>query len=282
VEDKDNIKDLFGDKLGGFEANVRPELWANISTQIASTTVAVSSTGASLITKIIISVSVAASVATVSYFVFSDKNNNVILPSKTISKPEQKNKLIISDTKITEVKNTRSVNENLGINLINEYLPELINNGLEERLSSVNITAENNTVPVLIIKENMEYVNSEDVTHTLQNNNIQTETVESETEEIIESVEYLGTLPNIFTPNSDGVNDVLSIESTELSEFSVVVIDKNSKIVYQSNDANFIWDGTGLNGEIVSKGTYIYYITARNSKGELISKHNMLNIETGR
>jgi gliding motility-associated-like protein len=128
----------------------------------------------------------------------------------------------------------------------------------------------------------MEYVNSEDVTHTLQNNNIQTETVESETEEIIESVEYLGTLPNIFTPNSDGVNDVLSIESTELSEFSVVVIDKNSKIVYQSNDANFIWDGTGLNGEIVSKGTYIYYITARNSKGELISKHNMLNIETGR
>ncbi|MEY3236078.1 MAG: hypothetical protein RI883_179 [Bacteroidota bacterium] len=282
MEDKDNIKDLFGDKLGGFEANVRPELWANISTQIASTTVAVSSTGASLITKIIISVSVAASVATVSYFVFSDKNNNVILPSKTISKPEQKNKLIISDTKITEVKNTRSVNENLGINLINEYLPELINNGLEERLSSVNITAENNTVPVLIIKENMEYVNSEDVTHTLQNNNIQTETVESETEEIIESVEYLGTLPNIFTPNSDGVNDVLSIESTELSEFSVVVIDKNSKIVYQSNDANFIWDGTGLNGEIVSKGTYIYYITARNSKGELISKHNMLNIETGR
>jgi gliding motility-associated-like protein len=282
VEDKDNIKDLFGDKLGGFEANVRPELWANISTQIASTTVAVSSTGASLITKIIISVSVAASLATVSYFVFSDKNNNVILPSKTISKPEQKNKLIISDTKITEVKNTRSVNENLGINLINEYLPELINNGLEERLSSVNITAENNTVPVLIIKENMEYVNSEDVTHTLQNNNIQTETVESETEEIIESVEYLGTLPNIFTPNSDGVNDVLSIESTELSEFSVVVIDKNSKIVYQSNDANFIWDGTGLNGEIVSKGTYIYYITARNSKGELISKHNMLNIETGR
>lgn len=282
MEDKDNIKDLFGDKLGGFEANVRPELWANISTQIASTTVAVSSTGASLITKIIISVSVAASLATVSYFVFSDKNNNVILPSKTISKPEQKNKLIISDTKITEVKNTRSVNENLGINLINEYLPELINNGLEERLSSVNITAENNTVPVLIIKENMEYVNSEDVTHTLQNNNIQTETVESETEEIIESVEYLGTLPNIFTPNSDGVNDVLSIESTELSEFSVVVIDKNSKIVYQSNDANFIWDGTGLNGEIVSKGTYIYYITARNSKGELISKHNMLNIETGR
>jgi len=157
---------------------------------------------------------------------------------------------------------------------------------VSSNIAEINIPAHNsieqNITQPLIVSENKEEVNKPII---LQNDQIVTVIKENNVPESVlssDDIDYIGVLPNVFTPNGDRINDVLSIETKDLSDFSIVVIDKNSKIVYQSTDANFVWDGTTLNGELVAKGSYIYYITARNSKGELISKHSMLNIETDR
>lgn len=282
MEGKDNIKDLFGEKLGSFEANVRPELWSNISSQIGSAASVASVTGTTLIAKIVLGISVAASVATVGYFVFTDNDTVEKIPSKRISIPDNNSKTTLSDTKTVVGKKENSTNQDVSDNFVSNYLPEVLNNSLGEVYTEENSVAEQIIAPIIINKENKEVFINKKIEQTALINKNESEQVSPVIVEVLESVDLLGVLPNVFTPNGDRINDVLSIESKGLSDFSIVVIDKNSKIIYQSTDANFIWDGTGLNGEIVTKGTYIYYITARNVKGELISKYSMLNIETDR
>ena len=282
MEGKDNIKDLFGEKLNGFEANVRPELWVNISSQIGGVTSVTAATGTSLFIKTIVGLTVAASVAVVSYFVLTEKKTDKIIQSKTISKPTETKKQGQIQSESIKEKNERVEKPDDATNFLNVYLSEMSNSSLGEAYTEENKITEHIITPVLINKENKEVVIIEKIQQVDKVNKNEVDQLAPEIVDVIEDQEYLGVLPNVFTPNGDRINDVFSIESKNLSDFSIVVIDKNSKTVYQSTDANFVWDGNGVNGEIVLKGTYVYYITARNSKGELVSKHSMLNIETDR
>ncbi len=282
MEGKDNIKDLFGEKLNGFEANVRPELWVNISSQIGGVTSVTAATGTSLFIKTIVGLTVAASVAVVSYFVLTEKKTDKIIQSKTISKPTETKKQGQIQSESIKEKNERVEKPDDATNFLNVYSSEVLNSSLGEAYTEENKITEHIITPVLINKENKEVVIIEKIQQVDKVNKNEVDQLAPEIVDVIEDQEYLGVLPNVFTPNGDRINDVFSIESKNLSDFSIVVIDKNSKTVYQSTDANFVWDGNGVNGEIVLKGTYVYYITARNSKGELVSKHSMLNIETDR
>ena len=85
MSDKDQIKDLFSDRLGGFEAKVNPELWTNIASQIGTTAATTASVGMSLVTKIIIGVS-AASVITVTALLIT---NSEEAPKKSEPEKEQ-------------------------------------------------------------------------------------------------------------------------------------------------------------------------------------------------
>ncbi len=68
--------------------------------------------------------------------------------------------------------------------------------------------------------------------------------------------------PNVFTPNGDGVNDVLYFYLHEATCFEVKVYDRWGLLMYESEDMEEGWDGTSLqSGNIVPDGTY-YYIVA--------------------
>ena len=60
-------------------------------------------------------------------------------------------------------------------------------------------------------------------------------------------------IPNVFTPNNDGVNDFFVIQSP----FEVVleVFDKNGTVVYESSDYQNDWSGKGL-----AAGVYYYQV----------------------
>ncbi len=67
-------------------------------------------------------------------------------------------------------------------------------------------------------------------------------------------------VPRFFTPNGDNRNDVFQPEGIDLSlEFSIEIYDRFSKMVFQSNDLNFQWDGS-YNGRALPASDYWYRI----------------------
>ena len=64
-------------------------------------------------------------------------------------------------------------------------------------------------------------------------------------------------IPNLFTPNGDGVNDLFVIEGLEnYSSPRLVVRDKNNRVVYQSQHYQNSWGGDNC-----PDGVYTYEIT---------------------
>jgi gliding motility-associated-like protein len=72
-------------------------------------------------------------------------------------------------------------------------------------------------------------------------------------------------VPNIFTPNGDGSNDVFFLKTASLGEISCVIIDRWGNRVYEttSNSGNISWDGKNFNGTECSPGVYFYIIKAK-------------------
>ncbi len=69
-------------------------------------------------------------------------------------------------------------------------------------------------------------------------------------------------VPNVFTPNDDGVNDELVIEAPAFGDItSFSVFDRWGQRVFQSSSINDYWDGR-LNGDRVQSGVYSYIVSA--------------------
>jgi len=71
-------------------------------------------------------------------------------------------------------------------------------------------------------------------------------------------------IPNVFTPNGDGVNDTWVIRNIEsYQNISILVVNENGEVLFNSTSKSLFWDGT-LNGNNVESGTYYYYISLDN------------------
>ena len=85
--------------------------------------------------------------------------------------------------------------------------------------------------------------------------------------EIIEptTFEIDSVIPNVFSPNEDGVNDYFEIPDVELNycfdtDFSIKIFTRWGKKVFEDDKVNFKWDGKMKNSEPCSDGVYFYNI----------------------
>jgi gliding motility-associated-like protein len=67
-------------------------------------------------------------------------------------------------------------------------------------------------------------------------------------------------IPNVFTPNEDGINDVFGIEYSGNAPFNLQVFNRWGQKVYESNSALEPWDGRGSRGQLLSAGVYYYVL----------------------
>jgi gliding motility-associated-like protein len=73
------------------------------------------------------------------------------------------------------------------------------------------------------------------------------------------------TLPNAFTPNNDGLNDLFRpLHPCNMTEYRIQIFDRYGKLVYLSNDFGKGWNGT-YNGMPAPNGTYVWMATYRNT-----------------
>ena len=66
-------------------------------------------------------------------------------------------------------------------------------------------------------------------------------------------------LPNAFTPNNDGHNEVFKPAHLGVERYLLQIFDRWGNVIWESTDPNVGWDGTFL-GNPVPEGVYVYYI----------------------
>jgi gliding motility-associated-like protein len=89
-------------------------------------------------------------------------------------------------------------------------------------------------------------------------------------------------VPNVFTPNGDGVNDLFILQrANNLSEVSIRIFDRWGKIVYElenTDKGQIEWDGNNQFGKPVPDGTYFYILTATGRDGANYDKKGSISL----
>ena len=82
-------------------------------------------------------------------------------------------------------------------------------------------------------------------------------------------------VPNAFTPNNDGKNDILFVRSDILEEFVLRIYDRWGELIFETNSLDKGWDGTYKN-EPCMPGVYDYFLEGYcNNKKEILKKGNI-------
>ena len=82
-------------------------------------------------------------------------------------------------------------------------------------------------------------------------------------------------VPNAFSPNGDGINDVIYVHGNTILEMHFVIYDRWGVKVFESNEPSFGWDGTYKNKKL-TPAVFDYYaeITCYN-KEKFFKKGNI-------
>ncbi len=78
-------------------------------------------------------------------------------------------------------------------------------------------------------------------------------------------------IPNIFSPNNDGNNDVLYVRGQGIKELEFVIYDRWGEKIFESTDMTYGWDGTFKN-KVLSTAVFTYYVKAIGYGGDAIEK----------
>jgi len=84
-------------------------------------------------------------------------------------------------------------------------------------------------------------------------------------------------IPNAFTPNEDGVNDVWKVAYRSLLEFSCTIFDRYGNELFHFKDPTQGWDGK-YKGKYVKPGVYFYVIEAKGADGTRYKKGGDINL----
>ena len=280
MENKDQIKELFQQQLSNHQEAVRPEIWASVSSAIATPVLV--TTGISILSKTFIGLGIAASVLVSAYLLYSSDDKAVKVPAQEKKKAKEvpfipnNNSLVPNETKKNAIP-----------------LIELENNDLlsvEEVVYDINTQKIIPFESVQLPKVQLPNTNPlQDLGENTSNNSVKTNNdliVMPQVENTNESSplpekdqELEVVLTNVFTPNGDGKNDYLFVDANGLTDFSVVVLSQANQVIFQSTDPSFNWDGKLTNGDDAPIGQYVYFITAKSERGDLINKYSTLFIQ---
>jgi gliding motility-associated-like protein len=75
-------------------------------------------------------------------------------------------------------------------------------------------------------------------------------------------------IPNIFSPNGDGNNDIFNLHGTNITEVSGVIMNRWGQVIFEWSAVEAGWDGRTVAGMEASEGTYYYVVSAVGADGK--------------
>lgn len=79
-------------------------------------------------------------------------------------------------------------------------------------------------------------------------------------------------VPNVFTPNVDGQNDLFNISGTGITELNLKIFNRWGEMLFETNQLNEGWNGRTTAGAEVPDGTYFYVAKVTTLDG--VEEHN--------
>jgi len=95
----------------------------------------------------------------------------------------------------------------------------------------------------------------------------------SDTDNVVITVDYVPTdvfIPNIFSPNNDGVNDVLYVYGSNIKEMHFKIYNRWGEKVFETETQSSGWDGT-FKGKNAAQGVYVYSLKALIVNGDEVN-----------
>lgn len=95
------------------------------------------------------------------------------------------------------------------------------------------------------------------------------------------SFAFRGRVPNVFSPDGDGINDFFQLQQgytpPDNFGFKVKVYDRWGQLLFQSGSADFKWDGT-VDGKPLTEGVYFWIIEASSDCGSGAEENGVVHI----
>jgi gliding motility-associated-like protein len=79
-------------------------------------------------------------------------------------------------------------------------------------------------------------------------------------------------IPNAFTPDGDGLNDIFRINKKDVTDFTLLIYARWGQLLFTTSDPGRGWDGT-FNGALCPEGVYTYSVRFRDSSSGRIQDY---------
>jgi gliding motility-associated-like protein len=101
---------------------------------------------------------------------------------------------------------------------------------------------------------------------------------ESSSAENCSSTSEIITVPNLFTPDGDLVNDLFKPVLSFIPEnYHLVISDRKGKTVFESKSESEEWDGS-LNGSPLPQDVYLWFLKATGPSGKSVTRTGTVTI----
>jgi gliding motility-associated-like protein len=84
-------------------------------------------------------------------------------------------------------------------------------------------------------------------------------------------------IPNAFTPNGDGKNDIFKVYGNYIKAIDMKIFNQWGELIYQTNNVNGGWDGSSK-GQQQPIGVYVYLIQTIEQNGAVTSQRGSINL----
>lgn len=84
-------------------------------------------------------------------------------------------------------------------------------------------------------------------------------------------------VPNVFSPNADGINDVFKITTVNVFEFNCNIYDRWGRLIATLNSPEESWDGS-YSGSSCTEGTYFYHCLATGNDNIVYNKKGFVQL----